>query len=139
MNLNITWDEQHDIDNYINVHVSDSDYLEKIKKIPDAGCKIVHISEQVYMLDYQQAIDVLYLGSKKLRMNGRISVSVINFDLLCTDYLSGSLESEHLSQLLSSVRCNVRYDEVSKLFRQNNITLQGLDGAEYYQILHGSR
>ena len=139
MNLNITWDQQHDIDNYTNVHVSDSDYLENIKKIPDAGCKIVHMSEQVYMLDYQKAIDVLYLGVKKLRMNGRISVSVINFDLLCTDYLSGSLDSAHLSQFLSNVRCNVRYDEVAQLFYKNNITLQGLDAAEYYQILHGSR
>jgi hypothetical protein len=139
MNLNITWDEQQDIDNYINIHVSDSDYLDKIKKIPDAGCKIIHASETIYMLDYQKVIDVLYLSSKKLRMNGRIAISVINFDLVCADYLAGSLESETLSKILSSVRSNVRCDEVMKLFYENNITLQGLDSAEYYQILHGSR
>ena len=139
MNLNITWDEKHDIDNYINIHVSENDYLEKIKKIPDAGCKVIHVSEGAYLLDYKSVFELLQMCVTKLRMNGRISISVFNFYLICADYIGGSLESEVLSRYLSNMNSNVRYDEVSRIFYQNNIKLQGIDRAEYYQVLHGSR
>lgn len=139
MNLNIVWDKNYDIENYNNVHVSEKDYIEKIKQIPDAGCKSIHITEQVYMLPYTEVMDLILLSCQKLRMKGRISVSTFNFDLIATDYLAGKLESQNLSNYLSIMRSNVRHDEISKIFYQTKITMQAVDTAEYYQILHGSR
>lgn len=139
MNLNIVWDKKYDIENYNNVHISENDYIEKIKQIPDAGCKSIHITEQVYMLPHTEVMDLILLSCQKLRMKGRISVSTFNFDLIAADYLAGKLESKNLSNYLSIMRSNVRYDEISKIFYQTKIVLQSVDSAEYYQILHGSR
>ena len=139
MNLNIVWDERDNLDNYSNIHISKPNYSELLDQVTDSGCKNIHVSEHIYLLQHKNAMEVISRSVRKLRIGGRISISLVNFDLLSTDYTNGRISEEAVSSQIERVNCIIDYEWVIKEMLNNDIILQAIDNSEYYKILHGSR
>ena len=80
MNLHITDSSEKVIENYININISEKEQMENLSKLPLSSCEHVHVSEVLQLLPYQDSISLCAMAISKVRLGGRITMSLVDFD-----------------------------------------------------------
>ena len=123
--INICFNEKHRLSNTENVNLS------MIDSIPNFSAGNLHISF-LNKMEKQQSIELLIRLIKKLKINGIIVFSLLNFDNLIVNYQNGDFLQDDIVSEIKDIRCLISNYEVVNMF-QNNVEVT-IDTIAYDKI-----
>ena len=123
--INICLNEKYRLANTENVNLSMMD------SIPNFSAGNLHISF-LNKMEKQQSIETLIRLIKKLKINGIIVFSLLNFDNLIVNYQNGDFLQDDIVSEIKDIRCLISNYEVVNMF-QNNVEVT-IDTIAYDKI-----
>jgi len=123
MKLNIIFTEENHIDNYQNVLLSSRTYKEEIENLPRKSCEHIIITDAINRIEYDEALEIITKCADSLREDGQITISIVDFDTLCSAYCSGDLPIETTNGLIVNTKCVLEYSTILGLLGKNGIKI----------------
>jgi hypothetical protein len=91
------------------------------------------------MLVKEEVAPLLELISSRIRTNGEISISVMNFDAIATNYINGLLGDEDASNLIKNCRCVLSVPEIVEVLEQEGIKIYSIVNENNFCLIDGHR
>ena len=139
MNLHITDSSEKVIENYININISEKEQMENLSKLPLSSCEHVHVSEVLQLLPYQDSISLCAMAISKVRLGGRITMSIVDFDSVSVAYINGGINDEQLSKILSKTESVIPSSLVLDNLAKSQITVESIEKRDFFFNITGTR
>lgn len=139
MKLQINYSANKDIQGFTNLNILSPSISTEISDIAPLSCETVIVSECLQMLVKEEVAPLLELISSRIRTNGEISISVMNFDAIATNYINGLLGDEDASNLIKNCRCVLSVPEIVEVLEQEGIKIYSIVNENNFCLIDGHR
>lgn len=134
MKLHITTDIKNKIEGFETLCVNNG-AVDGLTSIINSSCIFLFLDNAMDQIDYEQAVQTLFLSIKKVRLGGELIIKGICFDRICSLYKSNELDIEEINNKLSVLKSFQNYNNIitaieSSGFQINTVSHTGL----FYEI-----
>lgn len=139
MNLNITYSDDKNIQNYANINILKKDYEEELNAISGASCENIIISECIQMLEFAHNKNLFINALSKLRSNGNITLTMIDWEKVLLLHNSGDLSDEAMSNIIKDVKSVLALDFVINSMINSGVAIRSIEKKDFFITLNGFR
>ena len=139
MKLQINYSANKNIQGFTNLNILSPSISTEISDIAPLSCETVIASECLQMLVKEEVAPLLELISSRIRTNGEISISVMNFDAIATNYINGLLGDEDASNLIQNCRCVLSVPEIVEVLEKEGIKIYSIVNENNFCLIDGHR
>jgi len=139
MKLNITFNDDKDIGNYTNIHLSSKTYKQELQEVPKESCEHILITDAINRVEESEAIEVIDLSLRCLKNGGNVTISMVDFNTLCTAHSSGNIDHEIMNGIVSTSQCVIEYPVILQAFSKHSVKLVSSKSTSLLYTIDGNK